>query len=111
MKFLGRSAAEREPWRVERVEAALDLMERSLAAADWFVGDRLSIADIALLACTRLAHEGGFHLSARARTRLDRPLRAVPGPHLTSRAAAGAPGPGRIGEWPRAGRICHIAAS
>jgi glutathione S-transferase len=67
--YLGKSAAEREAWRVERGEAALDLMDRHLATRDWFANDRFSIADIALLAYTRLAHEGGFDLSGRGNVR------------------------------------------
>jgi len=69
MLYLGRSAAEREQWRVERGERALDLMESLLGAQDWMAGERLSIADIALVAYTRLAHEGGFDLANRPRIR------------------------------------------
>jgi glutathione S-transferase len=56
----------REAWRVARGEAALDLMERHLRANDWLAGPRMTVADIALLAYTRLAHEGGFDLTTRA---------------------------------------------
>ena len=56
----------REAWRVARGEAALDLMERHLRANDWLAGPRMTVADIALLAYTRLAHEGGFDLATRA---------------------------------------------
>jgi glutathione S-transferase len=63
--YLGRSLGEREGWRVERGEKALDLMEKMIVGRDWFVGDAMTVADIALLAYTRLAHEGGFDLSAR----------------------------------------------
>lgn len=63
--YLKRSLDEREGWRVERGERALDLMNRLLEGRDWFVGKALTIADIALLAYTRLAHEGGFDISAR----------------------------------------------
>jgi glutathione S-transferase len=42
--------------------AALDAMERHLAAHRFFVGDRYTIADIALYAYTHVAHEGGFEL-------------------------------------------------
>jgi len=69
MVYQGRPAVEREGWRVERGEGALDLMEQSLGSGDWFVGDRMSVADIALLAYTRLAHEGGFDLSERPAVR------------------------------------------
>lgn len=65
MVYLGRSKDEREAWRVERGEKALDLMQRLIKGKMWFVGDSLSVADIALLAYTRLAHEGGFDLNAR----------------------------------------------
>ena len=40
--------------------AALDVMERHLEQNDFLVGDRYSIADIALYAYTHVAHEGGF---------------------------------------------------
>jgi len=40
-------------------EAALKLMNDHLATRDWFAGDRLTLADIALHAYTHLAEEGG----------------------------------------------------
>jgi glutathione S-transferase len=70
MVYLGRSKAERDAWRVERGEKALDLMQSLITGRTWFVGDSLSVADIALLAYTRLAHEGGFDLSSRPNVRL-----------------------------------------
>ena len=42
---------------------AFDAMERYLAGRTWFVGDRYTIADIALYAYTHVADEGGFDLS------------------------------------------------
>ena len=69
MVYQGKGRDEREAWRVERGENALDLMDSWLADRDWFVGDKISIADIALLAYTRLAHEGGFDLGIRANVR------------------------------------------
>lgn len=65
MVYLGRTKDQREAWRVERGEKALDLMQQLIKGKMWFVGDSLSVADIALLAYTRLAHEGGFDLTAR----------------------------------------------
>jgi len=65
MVYQGKTASEREAWRVERAEAALDHMEAHLAGKSFFVGEALSVADIALLAYTRLAGEGGFDLSRR----------------------------------------------
>jgi glutathione S-transferase len=46
----------------KRGERALGAMERHLEGRDWFVGDRMSIADIALYAYTHAADEGGFSL-------------------------------------------------
>ncbi len=42
--------------------AALDVMERHLSDHDYFVGERFTIADIALYAYTHVAPEGGFDL-------------------------------------------------
>ena len=42
---------------------ALAVMERHLGSRAFFVGERYSIADIALYAYTHEAHEGGFDLS------------------------------------------------
>ncbi len=68
--YLRRSPDQREAWRVERGEAALDVMDRRLLAGrSWLVGETMTITDIALLAYTRLAHEGGFDLSARPNLR------------------------------------------
>jgi len=69
MVYLGKSKDTREAWRVERGERALDLMDRMLDGRDWLVGDRITVADIALVAYTQLAHEGGFDLAARANVR------------------------------------------
>jgi glutathione S-transferase len=43
---------------------ALDAMERHLDGRQFFVGDRLSLADIALYAYTHVASEGGFELDS-----------------------------------------------
>jgi glutathione S-transferase len=64
MRFLGKPAAERDEKLVQRGEAALARMEGALAGSAFLVGDRLSLADIALVAYTRWAHEGGFDLAA-----------------------------------------------
>ncbi len=78
MLYLKRPKDAREAWRVERGEKALDVMERALVAASdspagsrreaadkFLVGNTFTIADIALVAYTRAAHEGGFDLSER----------------------------------------------
>jgi glutathione S-transferase len=43
---------------------ALDAMERELSGTSFLVGERYTIADIALYAYTHVAHEGGFELTA-----------------------------------------------
>jgi glutathione S-transferase len=65
MVYLGRTKDQREPMRVERGEKALDLMETMIKGRTWFAGETLSVADIALIAYTRLAHEGGFDMASR----------------------------------------------
>ncbi|MAB12876.1 MAG: glutathione S-transferase [Parvibaculum sp.] len=57
-------ARDRFPEWHDRGYQALDVMERQLAAQDWFVGTRMTIADIALYAYSHVAHEGGFSLNA-----------------------------------------------
>ena len=70
MLYQKKTAAERETWRVERADAALDqmnahLQKQHLQSRQWYVADQLTIADIALLAYTRLAPEGGLVLESR----------------------------------------------
>ena len=69
MRFLGKGANERETWRVARGEAALDLLERALTNDAFLVGETPTIADIALVAYTRWAHDGGFDLDTRLSVR------------------------------------------
>ena len=64
MKYLGKPVSEREPWRVDRAQSALDTLEATLTQRDWLAAGQFSIADIALVAYTRLAPEGGFDLAA-----------------------------------------------
>jgi glutathione S-transferase len=63
MRYLGKAASELDPDRVQRGYAALERMEQHLAGARLLVGDAVSLADVALLAYTRVAHEGGFDLA------------------------------------------------
>ncbi len=51
------------PAKQDGGHAALAVMERHLGAADWFGGDAMTVADIALYAYTHVADEGGFDLS------------------------------------------------
>ena len=59
--FLGKPV---DAEKMERGYQALDVMERHLASRRFFVGERYTIADIALYAYTHVAHEGGFDLVA-----------------------------------------------
>jgi glutathione S-transferase len=58
----GQSKAEIEPRLMERGYAALARMEVGLTGRDWLVGEAVSLADLALVAYTRVAHEGDFDL-------------------------------------------------
>ena len=60
----GRRTDEIEPRLMERGHAALARMEAALTGADWLVGNGPTLADLALVAYTRVAHEGGFDLAA-----------------------------------------------
>jgi glutathione S-transferase len=51
------------PAKRDAGNAALELMDRHLRDRRFFVGDRLSLADIALYAYTHVADEGGFDLA------------------------------------------------
>jgi len=69
MVYLGKPAADLDPDKVKRGHAALARMEQQLAATPFLVSDTISLADVALLAYTRVAHEGGFDLSSYASIR------------------------------------------
>jgi glutathione S-transferase len=64
MFYLGKPASELDPEKVKRGYAALARMSAQLVMTDFLVGDGFSLADVALLAYTRVAHEGGFDLEA-----------------------------------------------
>jgi glutathione S-transferase len=62
--YLRKTDAEIDPALVVRGRAALARMEAALAAsAGWLAGERLSLADVALVAYTRMADQGGFDLA------------------------------------------------
>ena len=54
--------ADRLPEKVVAGYRALDAMERHLAGREWFVGDGITLADIALYGYTHVADEGSFDL-------------------------------------------------
>lgn len=60
--YLKKSDTEIDPALLVRGNNALSVMEQRLKGRDWFAGTALSVADIALVAYTRVAHEGGFDL-------------------------------------------------
>jgi glutathione S-transferase len=64
LALLKRSADELDPKLLERGDQALATMERSLAKSEFLVGDAMTLADIALVAYTRMAGDGGYDLSA-----------------------------------------------
>ena len=61
--YLGKAVSELDPRLVERGRGALQRLEDALAQSAFLVGDALSLADVALVAYTRVAHEGGFDLA------------------------------------------------
>jgi len=69
MVYLGKPRAELDPNLVKRGYAALDQLERALDGARFLLGDSFTLADVALLAYTRVAHEGGFDLSRHGAVR------------------------------------------
>ena len=69
MVYLGKPASDLDSEKIKRGYAALARMEQQLAQTRFLVGETFSLADVALLAYTRLAHEGGFHLDGYAAVR------------------------------------------
>jgi glutathione S-transferase len=69
MFYLGKPASDLDPEKVKRGYVALARMEHQLAITPFLIGSAISLADVALLAYTRVAHEGGFHLDGYAALR------------------------------------------
>ena len=69
MFYLGKPASDLDPEKVKRGYAALARMEQALAVTPFLAGENVSLADVSLLAYTRLAHEGGFDLDRYAAVR------------------------------------------
>ena len=79
VKYLGRAPADLDPGLVERAWTALRRLEEGLSGP-FLVGDRVSLADVVLVAYTRMAPEGGFDLAVLPRVqawigRVERALR------------------------------------
>ena len=64
VKYLGEAVSSLEPRLVERGSAALARLESGLADSPFLVGEAVSLADVALVAYTRMAADGGFDLAA-----------------------------------------------
>jgi len=62
--FLKKPEREIDPALALQGYFALSVMEGRLQDRNWFAGNGLPVAGIAHIACTRLAHEGGFGLSS-----------------------------------------------
>jgi len=60
--YLGKAVADLEPRLVERGAAALQRLEDGLADAPFLVGPAPTLADVSLVAYTRMAPAGGFDL-------------------------------------------------
>jgi glutathione S-transferase len=64
VKYQNIPLADVDPALVRKGDAALRHMDQHLAGGAFMVGERLSLADIALVAYTRMAGDGGFDLAA-----------------------------------------------
>ncbi len=62
VRFQKRPREELDPELIKRGEAALARLEQALSGRRYLVGEALSLADIALVAYTRMAGDGGFRL-------------------------------------------------
>ena len=62
VRYMGKPVSELETRLVERGNAALQRLEDGLSGSAYLVGAAPSLADVALVAYTRLAPEGGFDL-------------------------------------------------
>jgi glutathione S-transferase len=63
VRFLGKPVEDLEPRLVERGNGALQRLEDGLASTPFLVGGSLTLADVALVAYTREAGDGGFDLT------------------------------------------------
>ncbi len=64
VRYLGREASDLDPKLVERAYGALARLDDALPGRDFLVGGRLTLADISLVAYSRMASDGGLNLAA-----------------------------------------------
>jgi glutathione S-transferase len=69
MKYLGKCRDQLDPDKVERGSKALETLDNALQGRDFLASESLSVADIALIAYSRVADEGGFELAPYANLR------------------------------------------
>jgi glutathione S-transferase len=62
VRYQGKAIADVEPRLVDRGNAALQRLDDALEKSPFLVGEAVSLADVALVAYTRMAPEGGFDL-------------------------------------------------
>ena len=62
-KFMNMTDDDLDPQLLARGRRALGVMEMQLTFSNYFVGDSVTLSDIALVAYTRVADEGGFDLN------------------------------------------------
>ena len=67
VRYLGKLPADLDPNLVKRSYAALQRLEDGLAATPFLIGTSLTLADISLVAYTRMAADGGLELAAYPR--------------------------------------------
>ena len=63
VRFAGKARADLDPGLIAGGEAALARLEQALTGRDYLVGEAITLADIALVAYTRMAGDGGFALA------------------------------------------------
>jgi glutathione S-transferase len=63
VRYLGKAIGDLEAKIIERGKAALQRLEDGLSSTPFLVGETLTLADVALVAYTRWAQEGGFRLA------------------------------------------------
>lgn len=63
VRYQGKSPSELDSKLVERANSALARLNDALTGRDYLVGTSLTLADIALVAYTRMADEGGLRLA------------------------------------------------
>ena len=63
VRYQGLADADIDPQLKVKGDAALARMQLQLAVTPYLVGDAISLADVSLVAYTRMAHEGGFDLA------------------------------------------------